>query len=89
MSDALKTPGYWMYETSGALRPAIVAYLQGDELTPVEIAAIRAYLRQWIMAPAWQGPAIDALRAAIDGLTSRQAIRRWLDIALDENIDPI
>jgi hypothetical protein len=82
-------PGYWMYETSGALRPAIVAYLQGDELTPAEIAAIRAYLRQWIMAPAWQGPAIDALRAAIDGLTSRQAIRRWLDIALDENIDPI
>lgn len=89
MSDALKTPGYWMYETSGAWRPAIVAYLQGDELTPAEIAAIRAYLRQWIMAPAWDGPAIDALRAAIDGLTSRQAIRRWLDIALDENIDPI
>jgi hypothetical protein len=89
MNDALKTPGYWMYETSGALRPAIVAYLQGDELTPAEIAAIRAYLRQWIMADVWQGPAIDALRAAIDGLTSRQAIRRWLDIALDENIDPI
>jgi hypothetical protein len=85
----MNAPGYWMYETSGALRPAIVAYLQGDELTPAEIAAIRAYLRQWIMAPAWHGPAIDALRAAIDGLTSRQAIRRWLDIALDENIDPL
>ena len=54
-----------------------------------EIAAMRAYLRQWIMAPAWQGPAIDALRAGIDGLTSRQAIRRWLDLALDENIDPL
>jgi len=86
MSDA---PGYWMYETSGALRPAIAAYLQGDELTPAEIAVIRAYLRQWIMADGWHGPAIDALRAAIDGLTSRQAIRRWLDIALDEGIDPL
>jgi hypothetical protein len=84
------TPGYWMYETSGALRPAIVHYLKGGELTPAEIAAIRAYLRQWIMADGWYaGPAVDALRTAIDGLNSRQAIRRWLDIALDEDIDPL
>jgi hypothetical protein len=82
-------PGYWMYETSGALRPAMAAYLQRDELTPSEIAAIRAYLRQWIMAPGFAGPAIDALRASVDGLTSRQAISRWLDIALDEGIDPL
>lgn len=84
-----ETPGYWMYETSGALRPAIVAYLKGDALNDAEIAAIRAYLRQWIMADAWRGPAIDALRAGIDGLNSRSSIRRWLDVALDENIDPL
>ena len=89
MSHGMSAPGYWMYETSGALRPAIVAYLKGDPLSPAEIAAIRAYLKQWIAADGWQGPAIDALRAAIDGLNSRQAIRRWLDIALDENIDPL
>jgi hypothetical protein len=85
----MSAPGYWMYETSGALRPAIVAYLNHDEMTPAEIAAMRAYLRQWIMADSWQGPAIDALRTAIDGLTSRQAIHRWLARALDENIDPL
>jgi hypothetical protein len=85
----MNTPGYWMYETSGALRPAIVAYLKGAPLSQAEIAAIRAYLRQWIAADSWQGPAIEALRAAIDGLNSRQAIRRWLDIALDEDIDPL
>jgi hypothetical protein len=87
----MSAPGYWMYETSGALRPAIVAYLQGDELTPAEIAVIRAYLRQWIMAACW-GEADDGvktLRAGIDGLNSRQAIRRWLGRALDENIDPL
>jgi hypothetical protein len=78
-----------MYETSGALRPAIVAYLQGEPMSDEMIAAMRAYLRQWIAAPVWAGPEIDALRAAVDGLTSRQAIRRWLDIALDENIDPL
>jgi hypothetical protein len=82
-------PGYWMYETSGALRPAIVAYLQHEPMTDEMIAAMRAYLRQWIMAPDWGGPAVDALRAGIEGLTSRQAISRWLDIALDENIDPL
>lgn len=82
-------PRYWMRETSGVLRPAIEAYLSRDEMTPGEIAAMRAYLRQWIMAPVWQGQAIDALRAGIDGLTSRQAISRWLDLALNENIDPL
>ena len=91
MSDAAKTPGYWMYETSGALRPAIAAYLKGDEMTPAEIAAMRVYLRQWIMAACWgeDDDGIKALRAGIDGLTSRQAIHEWLAVALDENIDPL
>jgi hypothetical protein len=82
-------PGYWLYETSGALRPAIVAYLQHEPMTDEMIAAMRAYLMQWIMAPAYGGPAVDALRAGIDRLTTRQAIARWLDVALDENIDPL
>jgi hypothetical protein len=85
----MSAPGYWMYETSGALRPAVVAYLKSEPMSDEMIAAMRAYLRQWILADGWQGPAIDALIAAIDGLNSRQAIRRWLDIALDENIDPL
>jgi hypothetical protein len=85
----METPGYWMNESSGALRPAIVAYLQREPLSEAYIAAIRAYLRQWIMAPVWVGPEIDALRAGIDRLTTRQAISRWLDVALDENIDPL
>jgi hypothetical protein len=85
----MNTPGYWMFETSGRLRPAIAAYLNREPLSDEDIAAIRAYLRQWIMADVWAGPAIDALRGAIDGLTSRQAISRWLARALDENIDPL
>ena len=87
----MNAPGYWMYETSGALRPAIVAYLNHDEMTPAEIAAMRAYLRQWIMAACWgeDDDGIKALRAGIDSLTSRQAIHEWLAVALDENIDPL
>jgi hypothetical protein len=82
-------PGYWMYETSGVLRPAIVAYLEHDELTPTEIAAIRAYLRQWVNAPGFQGADVEELRASVDGLTSRQAIGRWLDEATHAGIDPL
>lgn len=82
-------PGYWMHETSGRLRPAVEAYLSGGAMTPEHVAAMRAYLRQWIAAPAWIGPDVTELRAAIDGLTDRAAIERWLDAAIESGIDPL
>lgn len=78
-----------MYETSGRLRPAVEAYLTGAEMTDEQIAAMRAYLRQWIAAPAWKGPHIPALRGAVDGLTTVWAIRRWLDLAQAIGADPL
>lgn len=82
-------PGYWRNETSGVLAPAVKAYLEGDELTPQEIAALRGYFRQWVNAPAFVGADVEALRTQVDGLTSRQAIERWLDKAIDAGIDPL
>lgn len=84
-------PGYWMHETSGVLRPAIEAYLRHEPMTAQHIAAMRAYLRQWIDAPDWLGTdvVIAELRAGIDALTSREAIDKWLDLALDQGIDPL
>lgn len=81
-------PGHWMFETSGVLRPVVRAYLEGAPLTLSDFILLRDYLRQWIEAP-WQGPRITELRAAIDGLNSGQAIKRWLDIAETEGIDPL
>lgn len=81
-------PGFWMNETSGVLRPAIEAYLAGGPMTTGQIAAMRAYLRQWI-AGDFVGPGIDMLRSSIDDLTSRKAISRWLRRATDEGIDPL
>lgn len=84
------TPGYWMHETTGVLRPAIEAYLHQRPLTGEHIAALRAYLRQWIFAPVWcEDTEIGALRGRIDGLTSRAAIAAWLDAADDIGIDPL
>ena len=90
-------PGFWMNETSGVLRPAVEAYLRlrdwGEpgtpDMTPPQIAAMRAYLRQWIMAPAWRGPEVDELRASVHRLDSRAAIDAWLDRAIDAGIDPL
>jgi hypothetical protein len=78
-----------MDETSGVLRPAVLAYINGEPLTPEHIAALRAYLRQWIDAPLFIGPAIDELRAGVDGLTDRAAIDAWLHLALTEGVDPL
>jgi hypothetical protein len=86
MSD----PGYWQDETTGVLRPAVEAYLNGATMTGEQIAAMRAYLRQWIMAPVWAAcPALDELRQRIEGLTFREAIDDWLNDALLEGIDPL
>ena len=78
-----------MHETSGVLRPAVETYLRGEAMTGEQIAAMRAYLRQWIMAPVWKGPEIEELRGDIDTLTSRATLEYWLDRAGDIAIDPL
>ncbi|MCA1452818.1 hypothetical protein I6F35_06235 [Bradyrhizobium sp. BRP22] len=80
-------PGFWMHETSGVLRPAVEAYLQQRPMSPEQIAAMRAYLRQWIAAPLWGD--VDELRRDIDQLTDRAAIDHWLARAADVGIDPL
>jgi hypothetical protein len=88
-------PRFWMHESSGALRPVIEAYLRGEALNPIQVAAMRAYLRQWIGSPVWdQNPhggaeALARLRAAIDGLTDRAAIEQWLVEAEQKGVDPL
>jgi hypothetical protein len=91
-------PGYWMNETSGRLRPAVMAFLNGAELGVDQIALLRAYCRQWIMADVWDmNPHMGAeekvwlaeLRADLDTLTTRAAISSWLDRATEGGLDPL
>ncbi len=77
-----------MYETGDVLRPAILTYLDGRALTMAQVAAIRAYLRQWMAAP-WAGPDIEELRRLVDTLTDDRAIDAWLERALKSGIDPL
>lgn len=91
-------PGYWMHETSGVLRPAVEAYLAGRPLSPLAIAALRAYFRQWIGARVWDAnphaspeerAQLAALRRRVDDLTSRAAIEAWLDDLAAAGLDPL
>lgn len=89
LAPVLDGPRYWMFETTGRLKPVVQAYLAGEELDSDAIVTLRAYLRQWINAPVWKGEQIDHLRAAVDGLVSRQAIANWIHAAEREGIDPL
>lgn len=85
----MTAPGYWMHETTGVLAPAVHAYLSAEPMTGEQIAALRAYLRQWIFAPVWRGDGIDELRSLIGTLTTRRAIEDWLDDAVALGINPL
>ena len=82
-------PGFWMDETSGRLRPVIEDYLHGKDLTPDQIAMMRAYLRQWIEAPGFVGPEISDLRRRVNGLISQDAIDVWIFDAVTAGADPL
>lgn len=82
------TPGYWMYETSGQLRPAIAHYLNREVLSDEEIAVIRAYFKQWIEGD-FEGEGVEDLRKSVDAIGSRSAIDRWLRGAVELGIDPL
>ena len=82
-------PGYWMYETSGVLRPAVEAYLNNEPMTDAHIGAMRAYLRQWMDDTTWAGNEIVSLRERIDGIVDRPSLQSWLDDAFDAGIDPL
>ena len=88
--DRESAPGFWMNEASGVLRPAVEAYLRWEPLSDAQIATLRGYFRQWVAVYEWlEDDELFALRQRVDDLTSREAIDRWLDDALDLGIDPL
>lgn len=82
-------PGYWMNESSGRLRSAVEAYLEGRPMTDEQIADMVAYLRQWIDAPGFRGPEIDTLRNLVNHINSRVTLAAWLAQAEEAGCDPL
>jgi hypothetical protein len=82
-------PKYWMHETTGGLRVAVGNYLNRKVLSDEEIAMLRAYLKQWIMAEVGADDDVKKLRDTVDDIGSRSAIDRWLYAADQCGIDPL
>jgi hypothetical protein len=95
----MTTPGYWMAETSGELAPAVHRYLEGSELSVRDVVLLRAYLRQWIDSPVWDGkPSLTdeqgreelaTLRSRARLLTDRASMDDWLALADEFGVDPL
>lgn len=89
MAEMQRVPGYWMHETTGELRPAVEAYLLKQPMTDRQIAAMLAYLLQWIDAPGFRGSIVDVLRTQVKEIRTRQDIDRWMERADACGIDPL
>jgi hypothetical protein len=91
--DHPQAPKYWMHETGGKLVAAVHRYLQDQPAHPDDMSLLRAYLRQWIDSPAWDGANdqtdLANLRRDVRELRSRGDIARWLEQAFDLGIDPL
>lgn len=87
-------PGYWQDEESGVLRPVVESYLNGAPLSPLQIGVMRAYLRQWMHAPAWRSlpsepGGVAQLRRDVEAISDRASLAGWLERALALGIDPL
>ena len=93
-----KGPGYWPNEQSGVLSPVVKKYLKGGPLSPNELGIMRAYLRQWVGSPVWDGnphadadsrAELNALRGAISQITDQARLEEWFQKALGVGMDPL
>ena len=94
--DHPQAPRYWRYEIGGELRPAMERYLLNEPARPGDVSLIRAYLRQWIDSPVWDGGvdgetrnALDGLRTRVHDLHNRLQVDMWLELALELGINPL
>ena len=90
----MSAPGYWMNERyPSVLRRAVERYLKGADLSPTDIVALRAYLRQWINSPVWDAnphgtTGLTGLRDMIGSLSSREQIDLWSRRAVEMGVNP-
>lgn len=93
------TPLYWRDETSGVLVPAITALVTpGQRVTAAQLRLLTAYVRQWVMAGAWDAnphhcarslAELASLRAAVDNIRTVGDLQAWLAMAADMHMDPL
>lgn len=84
---ANRVPLYWMNETTGVLRSAVIAFLDNNA-TEKQIELVIAYCKAWVDCQVWKGN-LAGIRESIREVKTSDELRRWIHEALDEGIDPL
>ncbi len=87
--DVPAPPYFWMEEQSGALAPAVNAYMNGEPLNMQQMALLRQYLRQYLERAVLTGDAKRQL--LIDRLAKMRTprdIERFAEELAEYGIEP-
>ena len=91
-------PCDWTDEISGQLARAVIGYLQGQQLSSIEVGALRTYFQQWIQSRAWDmnshatiesRRSLGNLRETVQSIRSADDIGQWLDGAVKLGLKPL
>ena len=75
-----KPPRFWMEEQTGVLSEAVETYLEGERLSPSQLAAIKVYLKQFVERAPLAGDAkVHLLLQHIDRLRTTRDIENFAD----------
>ena len=98
-ADHPKAPRYWKYEQSGLVALAVAAFIEAPmSLNESDLAIMRAYVKQWIDSPAWDGnphadehglAVLKALRVEAPRIRTPRDLVWWLAVATREGFDPL
>lgn len=73
-------PRFWMEEQTGVLEDAVETYLEGDRLSPAQLAAIKTYLKQFVQRAPLAGDAkVHLLVQKIDRLQSTRDVQNFAE----------
>jgi hypothetical protein len=96
-NPAPQPPKYWTFEPR-ELGVAVHAYMAGKDLTVRDVLLMRAYLRQWVDSPVWEGYPYETdggrqwlaeLRERVRAIASRDDIAQCLSIMTARRMDPL
>ena len=75
-----KPPRFWMEEQTGVLEDAVETYLEGERLSPSQLAAIKVYLKQFVERAPLAGDAnVPQLLRKLDRLRTTREVENFAE----------
>ena len=96
-ATAPQPPKYWTFEPP-ELGEAVQAYTAGEDLTVRGVVLMRAYLKQWVDSPVWEGYPYETdggrqwlaeLRERVRAIALPADFKQALSIMTARRMDPL